>query len=66
VSEIEILKKFNHINIVKFIDLVTTQRSLYIVTEYCKDGDLKQFISKKRMSETQALEIMIQIVNGFK
>lgn len=41
VTEIEILKKFNHTNIVRFIDLILTQRSLYIVTEYCKDGDLK-------------------------
>lgn len=44
VSEIEILKKFNHPNIVRFIDLITTPRSLYIITEFCKDGDLKEFI----------------------
>jgi calcium-dependent protein kinase len=53
VSEIEILKKFNHPNIVKFIDLITTQRSLYIITEFCKDGDLKQLLLKKRLSETE-------------
>lgn len=51
VSEIEILKKFKHPNIVRFIDLITTQRSLYIITELCKDGDLKELILKKRISE---------------
>ncbi|CAD8154174.1 unnamed protein product [Paramecium octaurelia] len=66
VSEIEILKKFNHPNIVRFIDLITTQRSLYIITELCKDGDLKEFIQKKRISEQETQGIMLQIINGFK
>ncbi|CAD8078080.1 unnamed protein product [Paramecium sonneborni] len=66
VSEIEILKKFNHPNIVRFIDLITTQRSLYIITEFCKDGDLKEFLQKRRLSEKEAQGIMLQIINGFK
>jgi serine/threonine-protein kinase ULK/ATG1 len=53
VQEIEILKKFNHPNIVKFCDLITTQRSLYIMTELCKDGDLKEVLLKKRPTEDE-------------
>lgn len=49
VSEIEIMKKFNHINIVKFTELISTKKSLYIVTEFCKDGDLKQLLNKKML-----------------
>lgn len=51
ISEIEILKKFNHKNIVKFIDLISTQRSLYIITEFCKDGDLREIMTRKRFNE---------------
>jgi calcium-dependent protein kinase len=43
------MKKFNHKNIVKFIELLTTKKSLYIITEICKDGDLKQLLFKKKL-----------------
>ncbi|KAL4506887.1 hypothetical protein ABPG72_001308 [Tetrahymena utriculariae] len=65
ISEIEILKRFNHKNIVKFIDLITTQRSLYIITEFCKDKDLRFLIQNKRLTESQALHILRDIVEGF-
>lgn len=55
VSEIDILRKFNHPNIVRFIDLITTQRSLYIITEFCKDGDLKELLAKKRLQEREVI-----------
>jgi calcium-dependent protein kinase len=51
ISEIDILKKFNHRNIVKFIDHINTQRSLYIITEFCQHGDLRQLVSNKRLNE---------------
>ncbi|KAL4460968.1 hypothetical protein ABPG74_016440 [Tetrahymena malaccensis] len=66
ISEIEILKRFNHKNIVKFIDLITTQRSLYIITEFCKDKDLRFLIQNKRLTENQALHVLRDIVEGFK
>ncbi|KAM3141083.1 hypothetical protein pb186bvf_006884 [Paramecium bursaria] len=65
-QEIEILKKFNHKNIVKFIDLISTQRSLYIITEFCKDGDLKELMSRKKFNELDTWKIMKQIIQGFK
>jgi len=34
--EIDIIKKFNHVNIVKYLDLIETERSIYIVTEFCE------------------------------
>ncbi|KRX06445.1 Protein kinase-like domain [Pseudocohnilembus persalinus] len=66
IAEIEILKRFNHRNIVQFIDLITTQRSLYIITEYCGNGDLRNLMQHKRLSEEQAIKIMRHIVEGFK
>lgn len=60
------MKKFDHINIVKFIELMTTKRSLYIITEMCMDGDLKRLLIRKKLSEQEVMNIMAQIVNGFK
>jgi calcium-dependent protein kinase len=52
------MKKFNHVNIVKFIELISTKKSLYIVTEFCKDGDLKQLLYKKNLQEKEVINIM--------
>ena len=52
IAEIEILKRFNHKNIVKFIDIVQTDEALYIITEFCIDGDLKFYMkSNPNLSE---------------
>ena len=45
-SEIEILKKLNHKNVVRLIDILYTQNSLYIVTELCEDGDIRKLIRR--------------------
>lgn len=40
-SEIYLLKRFSHPNIVRFKDVLSSKNSLYIITEFCKHGDLK-------------------------
>jgi serine/threonine protein kinase len=55
VQEIEIMKKFDHQHIVKFLQLVVTKKSLYIVTELCGNGDLQQLLNKKNLEEAEAL-----------
>lgn len=47
------MKKFNHANIVKFIDLLCSKNSLYIVTEMCRDGDLKSLLARKTLIEKE-------------
>ncbi|CAD8205061.1 unnamed protein product [Paramecium pentaurelia] len=66
VQEIEIMSKLNHKNIVKFVELLATKKSLFIVTEICHNGDLKSLIASKNISEQQAIDIMLQILEGFK
>ena len=39
-NEIDILKKLSHPNIVKIFEFYITKAHYYIVTEYCKDGEL--------------------------
>ena len=65
-TEIEILKKLNHENIVKLIDVLQTTNSFYMITEFCKEGDLRNYLSKKRcLSEAESIKIFSQIVEGF-
>ncbi len=39
--EIELLKRFDHPNIVKLYDTLFTKNNVYMVTEFCEGGDLK-------------------------
>ena len=51
-SEIDIMKKIDHPNIVKLHDVYQTNNNMYIVTEYCKGGDLNSYLKKhKRLKE---------------
>lgn len=43
--EIEIIKKLNHKNIVKYYDTIKTEDYWYIVTEYCNSGTLEDVIN---------------------
>ena len=66
-SEIEIMKKVEHTNIVKLLDVYQTNNNMYIVTEFCQDGDLRGYIKKKkRLGESGAVEALKDIVAGFK
>ena len=42
--EIGILQKINHPNIVKLYDVARTSNYLNMFIEYCKDGDLKEYL----------------------
>jgi len=43
--EIEIMKKLNHPNIVKYYDAIETNNCMYIVMEYCNAGSLQDVIN---------------------
>ena len=45
-EEVNILKKLDHVNILKYLDSFIENGNLCIITEYCERGDLHQFISK--------------------
>jgi serine/threonine-protein kinase ULK/ATG1 len=47
-SEIDIMKKVDHENVVKLLDVYQTNNNMYIVTEFCEDGDLRSYIKKKK------------------
>lgn len=64
-KEVEVLKCLNHINVVRLIDIMQSKNSLYIVTEICRDGDLRELCFKKKLSESEAIGMFFQILDGF-
>ena len=61
-EEIELLKQLDHPNIVKLFEYFSDDDKYYLITEYCKGGDLFDLIKKKRtFSELSASYIMFQI-----
>lgn len=65
-SEIDIMKKIEHPNIVKLHDVYQTNNNMYIVTEYCRGGDLHCLLKKqKKLKEFEAVKFLKDIVLGF-
>lgn len=60
------MKKMEHPNIVRLLDVYQTSNNLYLVTEYCEEGDLRTHIKKNRkLAEKDALLFLKDIVSGF-
>ena len=61
-EEIELLRQLDHPNIVKIFEYFSDDDKYYLITEYCKGGDLFDLIMKKKnFSEMSAAYIMYQI-----
>ena len=65
-NEIEILKKVEHKNVVRFMDVYQTHNNMYIFTEFCTDGDLQHYLKKRgRLHEKEAVKILRELVEGY-
>ena len=42
------MKKMEHDNIVRLLDVYQTSNNMYIVTEYCEEGDLRNYLKKRK------------------
>ena len=62
-NEINILKSLSHPNIVKIYEFFDTAVDYYIVTEYCKKGELFEYINNK-YSERQLAVLFYQVFSG--
>ena len=48
-------------------EAVKTSHHYYLILEYCPHGNLSEYIAqKKKLTETHALDIITQILNGYK
>lgn len=63
--EIHHHRQLNHPNIVSLYEILTTETSIFIVSEHCPHGDLLDALTrKKRFSEQEAKTWFIQLVNA--
>lgn len=62
-NEINILKKLSHPNIVKIYEFYNSNSHYYIITEYCREGELFNYI-KNKYSERQLAILFYQVFSG--
>ena len=66
-NEIKVLRSCNNINIIKLHDIKKTKNNIYLMLEYCNEGDLMNYLKEKgRLIEDEAVDFLIQILNAFK
>ena len=64
-SEINILRNFNHPNIVRLFDHFNSSKYIFLVLELCEGGDLSNYIKKhKCISEPISIRFLKQIASG--
>ena len=64
-KENEIAKKFNHINVIYVFEIFEDKDNFYLVMEYCKKGELFDYIVKhQRLSENESSIFFYQLING--
>lgn len=64
-SEIQILKTLDHPNIVKLYEFFNKPDAFYLVTEFCKEGELfQQIIDKAPFDEYFTAYIMYQLISA--
>ncbi len=66
-TEIKVLRTCDNDNIIKLYDIKKTTNNIYLMLEYCNEGDLSQYLKKNGpLSEEEVTDIFVQILNGFK
>ena len=56
-----------HENVLRLHEVIKTPYFYYLILEYCPHGNLHEYIKqKKKLSEANAVEIMEQVLAGFK
>lgn len=67
-TEVSVMKKIKHRNIMHLEDFLETPSNYYLILEYLKDGDLEGIIKKTKLGyvdEPTAVFYLKQIANGF-
>lgn len=65
IKEIEMLKQFDHPNVIRLFQVYVDDMKIYMVTELCSGGELFDMIQQqKHFGEKQACMIMDQILQG--
>ncbi|KAG5450416.1 MAP microtubule affinity-regulating kinase 1, variant 2 [Clonorchis sinensis] len=63
--EVNLMKVLDHPNIIKLLEIIDTEKIMYLVMEYASGGELYEYISKHgRMTEKVAREKFRQILSA--
>ncbi|KAJ7994964.1 hypothetical protein DPEC_G00254990 [Dallia pectoralis] len=63
--EVGILKRVNHAHIIHLEEVFETQKRMYLVTELCEGGELKELLQKnKRFKEEEARHIISSLAEA--
>lgn len=67
-TEIKLMKRLKHENIVELYDVVFdySYNNVYLIIEYCPDGDFSKFQKKKPIQEVHVQRYMKQLMSGLK
>jgi serine/threonine-protein kinase ULK/ATG1 len=58
------LKTLKHKHIVTFIEEFEQGNKVYIVTEFCEEGDLSKYLKGRTLSKEEVLRITAEILEG--
>lgn len=65
-NEMRALRKLDHPHIIRCLDILMTKNNIYIVTEFCRGGDMIGLIKQHgRLPEQQALAYLREIAEGY-
>ncbi|KAL4502412.1 hypothetical protein ABPG72_011999 [Tetrahymena utriculariae] len=64
-NEINLLRRLDHPNIVKFIDAKKTKDFMYLIMEFCNEGSIEDLIVNQKVSENEVLDYFKQICKAF-
>ena len=67
--ETDLMKSLSHKNIVELYDVIHDDKNpefIYLILEYCHQGDLCKFLNKRPMKEKYAKKYMMNLVDGLK
>lgn len=63
INQTELLRNFNHPNIIRLFEIFSFNHKIYMIYEFCPRGDLLEFITKNSfLSEQQCKDIIHQVL----
>merc|ERR1712050_397790 len=65
-NEIKVLKRCDNSNIVKLYDLNKTKNNIYLILEFCNQGNLSDYLKTNDLTEKELTKLFLQILNAFK
>jgi len=64
-NEIEVLKKLDHVNIIRLLEFYQDEENYFLITEYCSGKELfERIVKMNHFSENDASIIMTQILSA--